>query len=192
MAIKPTRRGAVSSYMKHTMFDAETLGTTADSVIMSIGAVKFDLDSDQIDDEGFYVSISIESNLAAGRKISEPTLKWWLQQERAAQNVFFEPKQVLEDALLSLSEWLGHSKRYVWSNGADFDLPLLAHAYASFGYEPPWEFWNARCVRTYKTLPGVDSLPKPPNKLKHNALADAVAQAQYVQSVQRFLKGAKT
>ena len=43
--------------MKHIMIDLETLGTVADAAIMSIGAVRFDLDSDKIDDTGFYASI---------------------------------------------------------------------------------------------------------------------------------------
>ena len=45
------------------MLDHETLGTTADSVIMSIGAVKFNLETGEIEPEGFYASVSIDSNL---------------------------------------------------------------------------------------------------------------------------------
>ena len=81
--------------MKHVMIDLETLGTKADSVIISIGAVKFDLDSEQMDDNGFYASVSIDSNLERGRKIDEDTLLWWLQQSTDAQAVFHEPKQPL-------------------------------------------------------------------------------------------------
>ncbi|NQW82286.1 MAG: 3'-5' exoribonuclease, partial [Polaromonas sp.] len=62
------------------MVDLETLGTVADAVILSIGAVKFDLDSDAIDDDGFYASISIESNQETGRRIQEDTLIWWMGQ----------------------------------------------------------------------------------------------------------------
>lgn len=43
--------------MNHLMIDLETLGTSADAVILSVGAVKFDLESDKIDDEGFYLSL---------------------------------------------------------------------------------------------------------------------------------------
>lgn len=175
--------------MKNVMVDLETLGTTADSVIMSIGAVKFDLDSNKFDDEGFYASISIDSNIALGRKPSESTIIWWLDQTVEAKAVFTEPKQQLETALQGLSEWLGHNKRCVWSNGADFDIPMLAHAYAQFGLEPPWQFWNSRCVRTYKSLPAAARVPKPSNTLAHNALADAVAQVKYVQAIQAVMTG---
>ena len=167
------------------MIDLETLGTIANATIMSIGAVKFDLNSDYIDDEGFYASISIDSNLLAGRTISEATILWWMDQSPAARAVFKEEKQPLEAALDSLSEWVGTEDRFIWSNGADFDLPMLAHAYEGFGWEPPWKFWNSRCVRTYRSLPAAKKLPKLING--HNALADAINQAVLVQSIQQRL-----
>ncbi len=178
-------------YMKHVMIDTETLGTFADSVILSIGAVKFDLDSDQLDSEAFYASISIDSNTVLGRGITGSTIAWWMEQSQEAQAVFREPKQPLEDALRSLTDWLGHNKRCAWSNGADFDLPMLAMAYKSIGMEAPWEFWNSRCVRTYKSLPQARNVPKPANTLAHNALQDAIAQVKYVQAIQAALTGRK-
>ena len=74
--------------MKHIMIDVESLGTRADAVILSLGAVKFDLTSGKIDDQGFYASISIDSNQELGRRIQEDTLLWWLKQDIAAQSVF--------------------------------------------------------------------------------------------------------
>lgn len=177
--------------MKNVMVDLETLGTTANAVILSIGAVKFDLETNEFDDAGFYASISVDSNLGYGRHISESTLIWWLNQSKEAQNVFHEPKTTLDEALLSMAEWLGHNKRCIWSNGADFDIPMLAHAYAQIGHEPPWEFWNARCVRTYKSLPAAALVSKPANKLAHNALQDAVAQVKYVQAIYAAMVGRK-
>jgi len=163
------------------MFDCETLATTADAVILSVGAVKFDLESGQLDDAGFYAAISIEDSLAHGRRISESTLCWWLGQSKEAQAVFREPKQGLEEVLCNLVEWLGHDRRRPWSNGADFDLPMLSHAFTQFRMDVPWQFWNARCVRTYRSLPAASSVPGFKND--HNALRDAVNQAVYVQAV---------
>lgn len=171
--------------MRDVMIDLETLGTTADAVILSIGAVKFDLNSDQIQDEAFYASVSVDSNLESKRRISEDTLLWWLKQESAAQAVFFEPKQHLTDALVELSDWIADDKCMVWSNGADFDLPMLAHAFTNAGVEIPWKFWNSRCVRTYKGLPVAKRTTIPVfNGVKHNAMADAYHQAQVVQAIQ--------
>lgn len=176
--------------MKDIMFDCETLGTTASAVILSIGAVKFDHASDAIDDAGFYASISIESNLDYGRRIQEDTLLWWLKQDAAAQNVFHEAKIALGDALVELSDWIGGDDYCAWSNGADFDLPMLAHAYSQCQIETPWKYWNSRCVRTYKTLPGAKDIRIPPAGVKHNALSDAHQQALLVQKIHATLFGA--
>lgn len=173
--------------MNHVMVDLETLDTTADAVILSLGAVRFDLDSDVVDDAAFYASISIESNLQRGRSISESTLLWWMKQSQAAQHVFFEPKTSLDSALVDFKEWFDGAK-YVWSNGADFDLPMLAHAFKQCGMETPWAFYDSRCVRTYKNLPTAKSVPKPNTGVKHNALSDALNQAKHVQAIHARLK----
>lgn len=173
--------------MKDVMIDCETLATTADAVIMSLGAVKFNAHTLEIDDDAFYASISIDSNLALGRRITESTIQFWLAQSAEAQAVFTEPKSTLEEALSSFSEWLGNNKRHVWSKGADFDLPMIAHAYTQLDMEIPWLFWNSRCARTYLKLPFVDRVQVPANSLKHNALADAIAQAKHVQNVHAYM-----
>lgn len=173
--------------MKHIMFDCETLATTSDACIMSIGAVKFDLESDEIDDAGFYASISVDSNLELKRRISEDTLIWWMKQGPAAQGVFHEAKQTLREALLDMTDWMGKEKFHVWSNGADFDLPMLAHAFTQCGIEVPWIFWNSRCFRTYKNLPGAKAIRTPATGVKHNALSDAVQQVQTLQAIHKAL-----
>ena len=177
--------------MKHIMFDAETLGTVADACIMSIGAVRFDLDSDKIDDNGFYASVSIDSNLELKRRVQEDTLIWWMNQGEAAKGVFNESKQTLANALSDLSDWIGSDDCCVWSNGADFDLPMLAHAYIQCGMEVPWKYWNSRCFRTYKKLPGAKQISVPFAGVKHNALFDAVHQAKTAQAIQRALFSGK-
>lgn len=175
--------------LKHIMIDFETLGTVADAVIMSIGAVKFDLDSDRIDDDGFYASISIDSNLAMKRRIQEDTLIWWMGQPADAQAVFHEPKQTLESGLIELTDWMGHSDYHIWANGADFDTPMLAHAFVQHGMEVPWKFWNSRCFRTYKKLPQARQVNFVPDGTKHNALTDALNQAKHLQLIQRVVTG---
>lgn len=173
--------------MKHIMVDLETLGTTADAVILSIGAVKFGLDSGEIDDDGFYASVSVDSNLESKRRVQEDTLIWWMGQGTEAQGVFHEEKQTLEIALIGLSDWIGTDDYSIWANGADFDTPMLAHAYTQLGIEIPWKFWNSRCFRTYKNLPGAKNVKVPFSGVKHNALSDALHQAQTAQAIQAKL-----
>lgn len=175
--------------MKHVMIDLETLGTVADAVIMSIGAVKFDLDSDKIDDNGFYASVSIDSNLEKKRRIQEDTLIWWMGQSLDAKTVFTEGKQTLESALIEFTDWLGDDGYYIWANGADFDTPMMAHAFVQHGMEVPWKFWNSRCFRSFKNLPHANQVNFKPDGTKHNALTDAYNQARYAQLIQRVVSG---
>jgi hypothetical protein len=176
---------------KHISVDLETLGVTADSVILSIGACRFDLDGIGIDDEAFYASISVDSNLDLKRYISEDTLLWWLKRGQAAQNVFHEPKTTFEAAFCDFTDWVGTDDNCMWSMGADFDLPMLAHGYKQLLLSPPWKFWNSRCVRTYKNLPQAQNINLPRQGTHHNALDDAIYQAQLVQAIQRVLTGKK-
>lgn len=175
--------------MKQVMIDLETLGTTADAVIMSIGAVVFDFNGGIDEKKAFYASVSIDSNLEVGRKIQEDTLIWWMGQSPEAKRVFEEPKVTLEAALDDLAEWFPEGA-CAWSNGASFDIAMLEHAYKSGGNEVPWKFWDSRCVRTYRSLPGAERVPKLING--HHALLDAVNQVRFVQAIHQEVFGAKT
>lgn len=177
------------------MVDLETLATTADAAIISIGAVKFDLSSDELDNDGFYASVSMESNIDYGRRISEDTMRWWMQQSEDARKVFTEPKQGIDDALEAFTSWLVNGETdpvkraiamkdtRIWSNGANFDEPILAHALTQCRMEIPWKFWNVRCFRTFKNLPGAKDINVARVGVHHNAVADALTQAKVAQAI---------
>lgn len=174
--------------MNDIMIDLETLGTTTDSAILSIGAVRFN--EEEIDDKGFYRVITIESNQAAKRRINADTLRWWLNQSDKAKAVFNDPAAAaLFEALGDLVDYIGVNKDNVrvWGNGADFDIAMLAHAYMQEECDTPWKFYNVRCFRTVKNLSRVQNVPKPVNQGAHNALFDAVAQAQHLQAIWKVL-----
>lgn len=180
--------------MYDVMLDLETLGTGADAIIIAIGACKFDLASGKIDDKGFYASVSVDSNQELGRKMSESTLVWWLEQTPEAQRVFHEEKIHLTTALEQFEDWLGDTPfkdRRLWGNGPAFDLVKVTHAFHQHGWKEPWDFWNERCVRTYRALPGAKAIPKVAPAIAHHALHDAVAQAQHMINIHRavFIEG---
>lgn len=166
------------------MMDLETLSTAVDCAIVSIGAVRFNADT--IADDKFYRIISIESNLAQGRVVSADTLRWWLEQDAQAKAVFNDPNQMhISAALSDFQKWIGADAETVnvWSNGADFDIAIMANAYAKSGTPTPWKFYNTRCFRTIKSTPATTAVPKPKNFGKHNALLDAINQAQHLQLI---------
>lgn len=172
--------------MDDVMLDLETLDTAVTAAILSIGACRFN--ETEIDGEGFYRAITIQSNIDEHRTISGNTLAWWVGQGEKAKRVFADPAAVpLGQALDELRAWLGTpveaKNKRVYGNGSNFDISILDHAYAAGGQTSPWEFYNVRCFRTLKSLPSARNVPKPENVLAHNALFDAIAQAQHLQAL---------
>lgn len=181
----------------NVMVDLETLGTTADSAIISIGAVKFDIESGKMDESSFYTRVSIQSNLDWKRMISASTLKWWLTDDKVSQearNGSFAAGGELElgEMLEQFATWLaGPVKWKIWANGSDFDTPMLAHAFKEAGMKTPWEYFNSRCVRTYKNLPQGRDVKVERVGTHHNALDDAIYQTNLVCAIHRKLMGKK-
>lgn len=164
------------------MIDLETLSTDVDGCILSIGACKFN--ADEIGNNGFYRAITLQSNLDEHRTISPSTLLWWLGQTEKAKAVLTDAAAVpLGQALDELREWIGPNwdQKRVYGNGADFDISMVKHAYNR--QDTPWLFYNVRCFRTIKSSDAAKRVPKPVNAGAHNALWDAVAQAQHLQAI---------
>ena len=68
----------------HLMIDLETLATTPDAAILTIGACKFDPRSNDID-ATFYERIQLDSQENYDRTINEDTLAWWSKQDKKVQ-----------------------------------------------------------------------------------------------------------
>jgi hypothetical protein len=174
------------------MVDLETLGTVADSVMLSIGAVRFNKVTGNVDDAGFYACVDVDDQLKQGRRIQSDTLQWWLGQDAAAKKALFTHTLTLNEALAELINWMGDAEKMeVWSNGADFDLPILHHAVRTQDLELPVKFWNHRCMRTMKKLPGADAVGREFSGTRHHALDDASNQAQHLSAIWNHLFGAK-
>jgi len=167
------------------MLDTETLATSSNAVILSIGAVKFKLDG-SISDQAFYASISVDSQKT--RHIAESTLLWWMKQSPEARAVFHEPKDTLDTALRAFALWIDHEDYCVWSNGADFDIPLVGHAFDSYQLERPWKFWNQRCFRTMKSTPPGMYVTPPVGGVAHNAVDDALNQTKHLIEIFKSLR----
>lgn len=177
--------------MNNIMLDLETLDTTPTSVILSIGAVKFDRDDLG---EKFYAVLDIDQQLRAGRTISGSTLAWWVRQDEKARQVFSpDRKYDVDRALREFEDFVGTDDCKVWGNGAVFDNVILAHAYSYIGADKPWKYSNDRCYRTV-LAEFKDRFPTAELKkdygVAHNALDDAIAQALTLQQVWRITNGA--
>jgi hypothetical protein len=176
------------------MIDLETLGTQPGSIILSIGAVLFDptLPPESCTGEEFYCVVNQESSLDHAMTLSQDTLDWWMKQSPEARQVLndsnnLEKSDSLPDALRMLASFIPDGAK-VWSNGANFDQPILDVAYNRCDIALPWKFWNSRCYRTILALYPHEKAIRPPTVCAHNALEDAKWQALHMTGVAQALK----
>ena len=173
---------------QHIMLDLETLGTEPFAALLSIGAVHFNPNADEIADS-YHVAINPEFN-GFGLRIEPGTMFWWWGEDRddARHEWLRMTKFELAIALDGFTDWMStfapeQDDRVIWGNGANFDNVLLACAYKAAGRVVPWNYWNDRCFRTLKALPKAREVCPPREGLVHNAMFDARHQAAWLQQI---------
>ena len=169
------------------MLDLETLGTRPDTVILTLGAVKFDpFDSDQEPGPGIYMRMDIEEQLALGRTVDDSTIEWWAKQDPRVQAEAFD-----EGDRTSVNQLHRELNKFlvgvgdIWTQGPVFDIAILEDLYRSQNWGFPWLFWQ---IRDSRTLFSVHGDPRQRGRDQaHNALMDCVYQAEAVQSIYKQL-----
>lgn len=174
------------------MVDLETLGTTPDAPILSIGAVLFSSQHGMTGNEPkFHVGINLDDQLKRGAVPDASTMMWWLEQSAEARAELLRMQRAARhfaEAVGALDRFVGtinvavHDIK-VWSLPASFDLTILRRAGHRYGSVMPWDHWNERCLRTLGDEFPKNLRPKP--ELAHDALSDAVAQAHWLCSIRR-------
>ncbi|HAY0385817.1 TPA: exonuclease [Escherichia coli] len=175
---------STSRVWNHLSVDLETMGTTPDAPINSIGGKFFDPETGEMGPE---FSKTIDAKTGGGT-VDISTIEWWLVQSSEARSAILVNQIPLDDALLQFREFISeHSDEkfvQVWGNGATFDNAILRRSYERQGIPCPWRYCNDRDVRTIvelgKTI-GFDARTAIPFEgVPHNALDDARHQAKYV------------
>jgi hypothetical protein len=170
----------------HVMVDLETWGTAPGCAIRSIGAVEFCPVTGKLGDE-FYATITDASCTEAGLKRESGTAAWWAKPENAKANKqLLDDQMPLRDALTRFKRFWGDCEGdFFWSQGANFDEPILGWAMRAVAIRPPWKFAHARDTRTAYHMGMSFGKNYDPYSIKragtyHNALDDAKHQARCV------------
>lgn len=164
------------------MLDIETLGTAPRSVIFAIGAVAFDPDKNEIGNT-FYRLIKPESCIAHGMKIDFSTILFWLKQPDDTRLVIIKASEDGDDFISVLQDFtvyleLNKATR-VWAKGSNFDCVLVEEACKLAKLPAPWNYRQPTCFRTLTNLYPDIKVPPMPEGQKHNALLDAINQAEH-------------
>lgn len=174
--------------MLNVMIDLETLGTSPDAPVLSIGAVYFDPATGRMGKE-FHVKLNFVEG-CRGRQIDPSTVEWWMGQSDEARSALTSGGSYDQyEALTSFGMFLKEDVR-VWGNGATFDISMLENLYRQLGRTIPWKYYNVRDVRTVVAMAkGILNRDDFTFKgIKHDALADAIHQAKYVSAMWMILR----
>ena len=169
------------------MIDLETLGTKPNSVMLTIGALRFnpwgdDSEKQLTEMDTFYRRVEVESYEGLDHNIDDATLEWWgNQNEKVRAEAFAEDdRHPLSDVLADLYKWCG-GLNAIWANGTGFDLNIVEHFSRELIRGVAWNYWQARDARTlYALCPGLE---RPKGNALHHALWDCWSQAVGVQRV---------
>lgn len=170
------------------MIDIETLSTSNNACILTIGAIKFNrhdktattLESLKKDNKTFYARITRKSCLNLGMEIDLKTMEWWntkVSEEARHEAIYNQENRIdVKLALKELSKFLTGTN-YFWSQGS-FDYNILENAYNACNLELPWKFWQVRDSRTLFDVFNINlkTLEVNDSGHSHNSLNDAYKQ----------------
>lgn len=175
------------------MIDLETLDTSPNCVILTIGVVRFDPKGIGIA-EKLELRPTIEDQTEQyNRIINDDTLRWWSNQSLAAQEEALGDKDRIpfKDCMEILYKF-GWNRRAVWSHGAPFDVVAIESGMRqtlSYPNPIPWPFYTVRDTRTLFEIAGV-KLSDGGHVTSHKAVEDAERQAIVVQKAYKKLMAA--
>jgi exodeoxyribonuclease VIII len=179
--------------MMDVMIDLETFGTRPNAQIVQIGAVAFEAQhrGRVFNGKGFNRFTMVQEGAGT---VDHGTLGFWIEQvaknpSHPIVNGMAEAVP-LRSALVDLLSWPGEvfegstwaNVRTVWAKPSNFDLSVLASAFANvLGVDPPWDHRSTRCARTLFHLTGGEPTVDWTGLVPHDALDDAIGQAMQVQ-----------
>jgi hypothetical protein len=137
----------------------------------------------------FYANVERASCEEAGLHVDPGTEAWWRDQSREAREALTREPMNVADASLEFCGWFRRTGGiFVWSQGANFDEPIIQAVFHAVGHRAPWKFWDTRDTRTIYEAGGLNTKTIKRAGTHHDALADARHQALCVQRAYARIK----
>ena len=177
-------------YDRDVMIDIETAGNGPRAAVVAIAAVLFDpMRGEEL---SYFYERVLPSNAQKHGDVDIDTMLFWAMQNDSVRDAAFGGQMKLPRVLHLFQVWWAENATNVdrvWANGPSFDLVILENAFQAVGKQHPWDFRSARCCRTicdlaYPCISRNDFV----RGERHNALADARHQADYVSAMWHRLK----
>lgn len=173
----------------HYMFDLECLGHAHDCIVVSVGAVKFKLETGEILDQKYW-ELSLTEQKRKGRSIDVTTIQWWSQQPSEVLAALHggAHRVTIEVFIREFNKFI-EEKGYYWAKGTNYDLEILTNLYAQYGQQPPFKYSKWLDARVFYHLAKTLRIEPPRERIgAHNALADALYQTEVVCNIYKRLK----
>lgn len=172
--------------MKEAMLDFETFGNGKNALVVQVGACFFDRTNGNIG-ETFKMNVDAKSAQESGGEFDADTVYWWMQQHPLAiESILKSPALPIAEVFEGLNFFLSQAES-IWSH-ATFDFVILTETLKRLRMKPKFSYRAARDIRTLKDLAG--GIPAIERKgIHHDALDDAIYQAQYTSAMLQKLKG---
>lgn len=175
------------------MVDLETIATGPNSVVLTLGAIRFspwddDLNSHDgkvINMDTFYRRVDPDSFTWPSAEIDEGTIAWWAKQaDDAKEEAFSEvDRHDIRDVMHDFYKWANLGFSAIWANGPVFDIAIMESINRNIERGNVWKYWQ---VKDCRTLYGLVKHERP-NPMAHHALWDCWSQLVAVQSCYRNL-----
>jgi exodeoxyribonuclease VIII len=176
--------------------DLETLATTPDAAVVSLGAVEVatigvDGSRHPRSSVQFYSVFNIHEQGERGARMQESTVLWWNKQPDEVRQALTEAQETNEFVVRGANNFLAWVDALpgspVWVvQGADFDIPILQMFLARVGLTLPGYYRHKICLRT---LSFTNKMYAGPNTgVAHNALDDAISQGKRFASLKSEAK----
>lgn len=177
---------------QHVMIDIETLSLRADALVLSIGGVIINKKGENVKystKEGnyYYEVLPKLEQRCLGRDENPNTIQWWEEQNEKAREVLRESDYVtdtVEEILLRFNKWITSNKEItpiVWSNG-NLDIKVLEDLYEIARVEIPWIYKHVLDYKTVRALKKEKEKERTNKRIEHNALNDAIEQAELLKT----------
>jgi exodeoxyribonuclease VIII len=161
---------------ERVMLDIETLSCEPNAVVTAIGVAFFDEDQVTRTCVG-YLNYKTDTG-----HIDPRTVRWWLEQDADIRTLNLMGLADPAEFAPGLADLL--DGRTVWGNGPQFDCTIMRNWFGRLGVKCPWHFRDERDCRTMFEIGRSLDVPYPEKQNAHDALADAVWQAEYVLAVE--------
>lgn len=168
-------------------YDFECLGNSFNAPIIQIGAVKFNINGEILDE--FQQNIKWESLQKLPFTMDYSTVKWWMQQTKDARDSILDQNGAvnLKKAFSDFRKWIDEPKDYKYFTHATYDAVIFSNTCKVLGIDVFIPFRLQLDIRTLHFIAGDVYAVR--EGIHHSALADAQHQANYISKMLRIALG---